>query len=247
MINSIILLVFGIFSTMNPNSQPFYYTRNYYGFDYQPWNAPRENPIYQSQNGGAVFYNQPNYNRNDNQEQNVPVQPIRVPQLPRDPEYQEDNSVRNLYKVFPKNRNLKDVSPEMARFLVNPSETYTRWAIVVAPHWKVARSMDAVQNLVNFENPENLVADKIAENVKITVQTILKVEEKHPVKYEFSFNDPTSGYCNPFVMDPKSHSGKYTDNEGNRWSPDIGEIDFSNIIYDEHGRRMIDERVYICV
>ena len=65
--------------------------------------------------------------------------------------------------------------------------------------------MEAVQNLVNFENPEDLVADKITENVKITVQTILKVEEKH-LRCEFSFTDPTSGYCNPFIMDPKSHS-----------------------------------------
>lgn len=231
---------------MNPNSQPFYYTRNYGAPDYNPWISP-ENSIYSYQNGGVVFYHQPIHNRNENQEQNVPVQPQRVPELPRDPEYQEDNSVRNLYKVFPKNRNLKDISPEMARFLINPAETYTRYAIVVAPHWKVARSMEAVQNLKNFENPEDLVADKIAENVKITVQTILKTEEKHPAKYEFAFTDPTSGYCNPFVMDPRSHSSTYTDNEGNFWSPDIGEIDFSNILYDEHGRRMIDERVYICV
>ena len=222
---------------MNPNSQPFVSTHN-------PWNIqePPINPNYYTQ---TVFFPQ-NFQR-PVRAHSAPIRNDRVVQLAQDPEYQEDLSVRNLYKVFPKNRNLKDVSPEMARYLINPEDAYTRWAIVVAPHWKIARSMDAVQNLPNFENPEDLVADKIAENVKITVRTILHVDTKNPSNNEFDLTDPNSGYCNPYLMIKGTETGPYIDYKGEYLCPNINVIKFEDIQLDEHGRRMLNENVRICV
>jgi hypothetical protein len=223
---------------MNPHSQPFVSTHN-------PWNI-REPPINPNYFGNTIYYPQ-NFQR-PTRAHSAPSRNESVVQIHPDPEYQEDRSVRNLYKVFPKNRNLKDISPEMAKYLINPEDTYVRWAIVVAPHWKIARSMDVVQDLPNFERPEDLVADKIAENVKITVPSILKVEEKIPAKDEFSCTDPDSGYCNPYLMNPDSHFGSvYQDGNGNYWSPNINIINFEDILLDEHGRRMLNDNVKICV
>ena len=218
---------------MNPNSQPFVSIHN-------PWNI-QEPPVHPFYCGQTVYFPQ-NFQR-PVRAHSAPIRSDTGIQLSQDPEYQEDFSVRNLYKVFPKNRNLKDVSPEMARYLINPDEAYTRWAIVVAPHWKIARSMDAVQQLPNFEKPEDLVADKIAENVKITVPTILHVETKNPASDEFELTDPNSGYCNPYLMIKGTDTGPYQDYNGDYWCPNINVIKFEDIELDEHGRRMLNENV----